>query len=181
MLLLAFIPGDVTMPVEELRQASRRALENLIDLALNEPVDFILMAGDLFDGMGVRRIRDCLRLPRAGLAKRFGQQLVLELDRAQGHLSDPQEPFVPPLGFEQRLLLPAEVLGLPVEVEKGLGEHKREHAPYLNSQSEFQATIHRLLTQPDQLIYGEETGSETCARFQAAIHRILENHADKTN
>jgi DNA repair exonuclease SbcCD nuclease subunit len=37
-------------PVEEIRQASRRALENLIDLALNEPVDFILMAGDLFDG-----------------------------------------------------------------------------------------------------------------------------------
>ena len=37
-------------PVEEIRQASRRAFENLIDLALGESVHFVLIAGDLFDG-----------------------------------------------------------------------------------------------------------------------------------
>ena len=37
-------------PVEEIRQASRRAFENLIDLALGESVNFVLIAGDLFDG-----------------------------------------------------------------------------------------------------------------------------------
>jgi len=37
-------------PRHEIRQASRRAMENLIDLALAESVDFVLIAGDLFDG-----------------------------------------------------------------------------------------------------------------------------------
>lgn len=37
-------------PVDQIRQASRRALENLVDLALGEAVDFVVVAGDLFDG-----------------------------------------------------------------------------------------------------------------------------------
>jgi DNA repair protein SbcD/Mre11 len=37
-------------PVERIRGATRRALENLVDLCLAEEVDFLLIAGDLFDG-----------------------------------------------------------------------------------------------------------------------------------
>lgn len=37
-------------PVEEIRGAARRAFDRLIDLALDEEVDFILIAGDLYDG-----------------------------------------------------------------------------------------------------------------------------------
>ncbi len=37
-------------PVEELRQATRRAFENLVDLAIAKGVDFVLIAGDLYDG-----------------------------------------------------------------------------------------------------------------------------------
>ncbi len=37
-------------PVEAMRGATRRAFENLVDLALSEAVDFVLLAGDLYDG-----------------------------------------------------------------------------------------------------------------------------------
>lgn len=37
-------------PVEEIRGATRRAFENLVDLALDREVDFVLIAGDLYDG-----------------------------------------------------------------------------------------------------------------------------------
>ncbi|MBC7855626.1 MAG: metallophosphoesterase, partial [Pirellulaceae bacterium] len=37
-------------PAEEIRGASRRALENLVELALDQKVDFILLAGDIYDG-----------------------------------------------------------------------------------------------------------------------------------
>lgn len=37
-------------PVERIRDASRRALGKLVTLCLDEPVDLVLFAGDLFDG-----------------------------------------------------------------------------------------------------------------------------------
>jgi DNA repair exonuclease SbcCD nuclease subunit len=37
-------------PVEQLRGATRRAMENLVDLCLAEEVDFVVLAGDLYDG-----------------------------------------------------------------------------------------------------------------------------------
>lgn len=37
-------------PVNEIRQASRKAFKNLVDLAIAEEVAFILLAGDLYDG-----------------------------------------------------------------------------------------------------------------------------------
>lgn len=37
-------------PVEEVRGASRRAFENMIQHALRERVDFVVLAGDLYDG-----------------------------------------------------------------------------------------------------------------------------------
>ena len=37
-------------PVEGLRGATRRAFENLVSLAIEESVDFVVIAGDLYDG-----------------------------------------------------------------------------------------------------------------------------------
>lgn len=37
-------------PLEEIRSASRRALQNLVQLALDEEVGLVILAGDVFDG-----------------------------------------------------------------------------------------------------------------------------------
>jgi DNA repair exonuclease SbcCD nuclease subunit len=37
-------------PVEEIRSAARRAFDNLVNLAIEEEVSFVLLAGDLYDG-----------------------------------------------------------------------------------------------------------------------------------
>jgi DNA repair exonuclease SbcCD nuclease subunit len=37
-------------PVDAIRGATRRAFDNLVDLAIAEKVDFVLIAGDLYDG-----------------------------------------------------------------------------------------------------------------------------------
>ncbi len=60
-------------PLDRLRGATRRALERLVDLALDERVDFVLLAGDLYDGdwqdfhTGLYVREQMVRLARAGI------------------------------------------------------------------------------------------------------------------
>ena len=60
---------------------------------------------EALQGMGLRNLDDLLVLPRAGLARRFGEGLLVELDRAFGRRPDPREPIVLPSSFEGRLEL----------------------------------------------------------------------------
>ncbi len=59
--------------------------------------------------MGLRTIGDCLHLPRDGMARRLGPELLQYLDRALGRAPDPRVPYRPPARFCSRLLLPAEI------------------------------------------------------------------------
>ncbi|EXJ16611.1 DNA repair exonuclease [Imhoffiella purpurea] len=60
-------------PVEEIRGATRRACENLIRVAIDERVDFLLLAGDIYDGdwrdynTGLFFARQLARLKEAGI------------------------------------------------------------------------------------------------------------------
>ncbi|MFZ5774664.1 MAG: metallophosphoesterase family protein [Thermodesulfobacteriota bacterium] len=44
------LEGYADAPVAQIRQATRRAFDNLVELAIVERVAFVLIAGDLFDG-----------------------------------------------------------------------------------------------------------------------------------
>ena len=69
--------------------------------------------------MGLSRIADLIPLPRAPLARRFGQGLVLRLDQALGAQAEPvaAEPDAPHFGV--RMTLP-EPIGLQSDVMAGL-------------------------------------------------------------
>lgn len=63
----------------------------------------------LLRGLGLTTLVDCLRLPRDGIARRVGPQILDLLDRAFGRKPDPRPAFVPPERFSARLALPAPV------------------------------------------------------------------------
>jgi DNA repair exonuclease SbcCD nuclease subunit len=60
-------------PVEQIRGAARRAFDNLVDLAIDEEVAFVLLAGDLYDGdwkdynTGIYFVNRMGRLREAGI------------------------------------------------------------------------------------------------------------------
>lgn len=60
---------------------------------------------EALQGMGLRTIADLGRVPRAGLARRLGEPVLNEFDRAMGRRPDPREPIVPAAVFESRLEL----------------------------------------------------------------------------
>jgi len=63
---------------------------------------------EALSSIGAGSIGDLLALPRAGLARRFGQGLLDVLDQALGRLPDPRGAFVLPEKFCAAIELPAE-------------------------------------------------------------------------
>ena len=60
---------------------------------------------EALQGMGLRTLADLGSVPRAGLARRFGEQVLSEFDRAMGTKPDPREPIALPPAFNTRLEL----------------------------------------------------------------------------
>jgi protein ImuB len=68
-----------------------------------EPLSFL-------KSIGIATVGELMRLPREGLARRCGQRLLDDLDRARGKLPEAREFFAPPPRFAAKLELPAEVV-----------------------------------------------------------------------
>jgi protein ImuB len=101
---LWFARAGVNVRVQH-QDALRHALEKLpADLICDHPT-----TRDLLDSFGARTLGDCLQLPRDGLARRAGQRLLDQLDRALGTRADPRLPYVAPQTYNAALPLPAPV------------------------------------------------------------------------
>ena len=92
---------------------------NAIERALASlPVALLAHAQEALDtlsAIGVRAMGEFVALPRDGVARRFGQALLDEIDRALGRLPEARPPFVPPEHYHGQLELPA-----PVEAAEAL-------------------------------------------------------------
>ncbi len=87
------------------RHELRRSLAPRLLSSLGQPAPTVALLATL----GVHTIGDWLALPRDGLARRFGQNFLDEIDRALGLLPDPRPPYSPPARYSTSLELPAPV------------------------------------------------------------------------
>jgi protein ImuB len=98
-------PGDPPHPAGDLHCADLQALRRRLDGA---PV-WLLGPGrehwEALQGMGLRTLGDLRSLPRAGLARRFGEALLHELDCALGRRPDPRRWVELPPTFAAQLEL----------------------------------------------------------------------------
>jgi protein ImuB len=85
-------------------QGGKKVLEDVpVEIACTEEAARFLRSA------GISTIGELLRLPRDGLAKRCGQTLLDNLDRARGELPEPREYFALPARFDASLEFPREV------------------------------------------------------------------------
>ena len=68
---------------------------------------------------------------------------------------------------------------LELQIVEGLHEHDRSKVAYL-LKDEFQAAVREFFEKPDTLVFGSETADACHARFQQAVHSILDQNLDAT-
>jgi protein ImuB len=90
-----------------LAELQERAAELPLFL-LDWPAETLARLTDL----GLLRLRDLAAIPAEGLARRFGPQVALDLERLYGRVTDPRLPYKPPERFRSRIELPADVEGV---------------------------------------------------------------------
>ncbi|PTR07472.1 protein ImuB [Nitrosospira sp. Nsp5] len=99
-----------------------RSLLDSLPIYLLESVQPYL---EVIRGIGCKTLADLRQLPRGGLARRFGPDLLTELDRACGDSPDPQQWLEVPEYFQQRMELMAQVESVEliwVPVQRMIGQ-----------------------------------------------------------
>jgi len=107
--------------------------------------------------LGLRRIEDVAGQPRAALARRFGQALVLRLDQAFGTVPEPVSPAAPPARFAVRLTLP-EPIGLEADLAAALDRLLPELAARLHAKGQGARRVRLRVERTDRAQQWTEVG-----------------------
>lgn len=100
--------------------------------------------------LGLRQIGDLAKAPRAPLARRFGQALLDQLDRALGDMPEAVSPARNPVHYAVRLTLP-EPIGLLSDIEAGLSRLLARLGDKLRAQDVGARTLCLTLRRVDRL------------------------------
>lgn len=128
--------------------------------------------------LGVRNLRDLWRLPRAGLARRFGPDLLRTLDRALGDAPDPRPVFVPAERFSRCQELPWEIkqmAGLRPAIERLLARLVR----FLRARDAAVSRLGLALIHHGQAASRLDIGLRLASRDQRHFMALLETRLEQ--
>ncbi|MDC0660052.1 DNA polymerase Y family protein [Leisingera sp. SS27] len=123
--------------------------------------------------LGLRRIGDLLGQPRASLARRFGQGLVLRLDQAMGSAPEPVSPARSPDHFAVRLTLP-EPIGLMEDLLAGVDRMLPRLCARLEARGKGARVLRLEAHRCDQEMEAVTLGLARASRDPARIRPLLE-------
>ncbi|MEW2914039.1 DNA polymerase Y family protein [Leisingera sp. JC11] len=123
--------------------------------------------------LGLRRIGDLLGQPRASLARRFGQGLVLRLDQAMGSAPEPVSPARSPDRFAVRLTLP-EPIGLMEDLLAGIDRMLPRLCARLEARGKGARVLRLEAHRCDQAMEAVTLGLARASREPARIRPLLE-------
>ena len=105
----------------------------------------------------------------------LAKKLAVQLNRFQPELVISS---IEPKAKQTAKIIAAEH-NLELQFVEGLQEHDRSRVGYLH-RDQFQAAVREFFEKPGMLVFGSETADACHARFQQAVHSILDQNLDKT-
>ena len=133
---------------------------------------------DAFSRLGIEYMADVLRLPRDGLAKRFGKEFVQSLDRALGRLPDPRSSWHAPKRCKFTRELPGELIQMnhmqPYvdALIDDLAEELRNHDAAVNR---VKLVFRHWKQPPTTLLVGSAMPYREAKRWRELVHGRLAN------
>jgi len=128
--------------------------------------------------IGVANLQDLWRLPRASLARRFGQRLIKHLDKLLAYQADPQPLHQEPVFFDASIELPYEASNNK-SVSIVAGQLLQQLESFLRQRDASVAQLIFRLSHFDKTSQDLPIGFRQCTRDAEHIHDLLEEHLSR--